>query len=58
MNVAKVYGKPLSDSQITGLLGGKSTSITANGKKSIVLPEVKQNEYQGKTYYQWKTKRA
>ena len=58
MNVAKVYGKPLSDSQITGLLGGKSTSITANGKKSVVLPEVEQNEYQGKTYYQWKTKRA
>ena len=58
MNVAKVYGKPLSDSQITGLLGGKSTSITANGKKSVVLPEVAKNVYQGKTYYQWNTKRS
>lgn len=58
MNVAKVYGKTLSDSQIAGLLNGKSTSYTANGKKTTVLPEVVSNDYNGKTYYQWKTKRS
>ena len=26
-----------------------------NGRKTIVLPEVVPNEYQGKTYYNWKT---
>jgi hypothetical protein len=26
-----------------------------NGRKTIVLPEVVSNEYQGKTYYNWKT---
>ena len=58
MNVAKVYGKVLSDTQISGLLNGKPTSYTANGKKTTVLPEVTSNEYQGKTYYQWKVKRG
>lgn len=57
MNVAKVYGKELSESQIKGLLSGKSTSYTANGKKNTVLPEVYENNYNGKTYYQWKTER-
>ena len=58
MNVAKVYGKALSDSQIAGLLNGKSTSYTANGKKTTVLPDMVSNDYNGKTYYQWKTKRS
>ena len=58
MNVAKVYGKALSDAQISGLLIGKPTSYTANGKKTTVLPEVVSNDYKGKTYYQWKTKRG
>ena len=48
MNVAKVYGKELSESQIKGLLSGKSTSYTANGKKNTVLPEVYENNYNGK----------
>ena len=56
MNVAKVYGVTLSDAQVKGLLGGKSTSYMKNGRKTIVLPEVVVNEYQGKTYYNWKTK--
>ena len=58
MNVARVYGKSLSDSQISALLGGKSVTVTANGKKTVVLPEVAKNVYQGKTYYQWNTKRS
>lgn len=58
MNVSKVYGKELSEKQIIGLLSGKSTSYTANGKKNIILPEVFENNYNGKTYYQWKTERS
>lgn len=58
MNVAKVYGKELTESQLTKLLSGKEISYTANGKKTIVLPEVTKNEYQGKTYYQWGTKKG
>ena len=57
MNIAKVYGIELSETQIKGLLSGKSTSYTANGKKNTVLPEVFENNYNGKTYYQWKTER-
>lgn len=41
--------------QDKGLLNGKSTSYMKNGRKTIVLPEVVPNEYQGKTYYNWKT---
>lgn len=58
MNIAKVYGKELSENQIKGLLSGKSESYTANGKKNTVLPEVYENNYNGKTYYQWKTERS
>ncbi|MCM1530407.1 MAG: DNA topoisomerase III, partial [Alistipes sp.] len=58
MNIAKVYGVELSDSQIKGLLDGKSTSYTSRGKKTIVLPEFVENPYNGKIYYQWKTERG
>jgi DNA topoisomerase-3 len=57
MNVAKVYGVELSENQIKGLIEGKSTSYTSKRKKTTVLPEVVANEYNGKTYYQWKTER-
>ena len=57
MNVAKVYGVTLSDSQVKGLLSGKSTSYTSKGKKTIVRPEYVENPYNGKIYYQWKTER-
>jgi len=40
MNIAKVYGVELSDTQVKGLLNGKSTSYTSKGKKTIVLPEL------------------
>lgn len=58
MNVAKVYGVSLSQSQITGLLEGRACSYTSKGKKTVVLPEVMQNNYNGKTYFQWKTERG
>lgn len=55
MNIAKVYGVQLSDTQIKGLLDGKSTSYTTKGRKTIVRPEFADNPYNGKMYYQWKT---
>lgn len=58
MNIAKVYGKVLTETQLKNLLDGKEISFTANGKKTIVLPEVSENEYQGKTYFQWRTKKV
>ncbi len=58
MNLAKVYGRELTETQLKKLLEGKEISYTANGKKTIVLPEVTKNEYQGKTYYQWGMKKG
>ena len=58
MNIAKVYGVELSDTQVKGLLNGKSTSYTSKGKKTIVRPELVENPYNGKMYYQWKTERG
>ena len=57
MNIAKVYGVELSDAQVKGLLDGKSASYTFKGKKTVVLPEIAENPYNGKMYYQWKTER-
>ena len=58
MNIVKVYGVSLSDAQVKGLLDGKSTSYTSKGKKTIVCPEIVENPYNGKMYYQWKTDRG
>ncbi len=58
MNVAKVYGKELTDTQLKNLLSDKQISYTSNGKKTIVLPEVVENSYNGRVYYQWKTKKG
>lgn len=58
MNIAKVYGISLSDAQVKGLLNGKSTSYTSKGKKTIVRPEIVENPYNGKVYFQWKTERG
>lgn len=58
MNIAKVYGKELTETQLTKLLSGKEISYTANGKKTIVIPQAVENEYKGKVYYQWKTKKG
>ncbi len=52
----KIYGKDLTEKQVTTLLSGKS--VTVNGKyKNTVLPEVEENEYNGKTYFNFKIKR-
>ena len=53
MNVSKVYGVNLSETQIKNLLDGKNTTISLKGKKSTVLPKVAENEFKGKTYYNW-----
>ena len=58
MNIANVYGVELSDTQVKGLFDGKSTSYTSKGKKTIVRPEIVENPYNGKMYYQWKTERG
>lgn len=58
MNIAKVYGKELTEAQLIKLLEGKEISYTANGKKTIVLPKYCSNEYNGKTYFQWETKKG
>lgn len=58
MNIAKLYGVELSDAQVKALLDGKSTSYTSKGKKTIVHPEIVENPYNGKMYYQWKTERG
>lgn len=58
MYLAKVYGKDLTETQLKNLLSGKQISYTANGKKTIVLPECVENTYNGKTNYQWKTKKG
>ena len=52
----KVFGHELSDKAVEALLSGKQTSFTANGRKTIVLPEIIEKEYNGKTYYNWQTK--
>lgn len=57
MNLAKVYGKVLTDNQLANLLSGKEVTFTVSEKKTTVLPDVEENNYQGKTYYQWKVKR-
>lgn len=56
MNISKVYGKELTETQLTKLLSGKEISFTSAGKKTIVLPEYTEKEFKGKTYFQWKTK--
>ena len=58
MNIGKVYGKELTETQVKKLLSGSSVSYTKDGKKTVVLPEVMENEYNGKTFYQWRTKRG
>ncbi len=58
MNIAKVYGVELSDTQVKALLGGKSTSYTSKGRKTVVLPEIVENPWNDKMYYQWKTERG
>ena len=57
MNMTKVFGVELSEGQIKSLLSGKETSYIRNGRKTIVVPNVIENEFNGKTYYNWATRK-
>ncbi len=57
MFLNKVYGKELTENQLKNLLDGKEISYISNGRKTTVLPEIIENNYNGKTNYQWKTKK-
>ena len=51
----KVYGKALSESQITNLLDGKHCTVTVKGHKNTVLPDTEKKPFNGKDYYNFKT---
>lgn len=53
----KVYGVELSEGQLKSLLSGKETSYIKNGRKTIVIPKVAENAFNGKTYYNWSTRK-
>lgn len=52
----KVFGRELTDKEVEKLLSGKEVTFTQNGKKTTVLPEIAEREWQGKKYLNWKTK--
>lgn len=56
MNVGKIFGRELTEQQLKTLLSGRSIAVTIKGKKTTVMPQVTQNEYNGKVYFQWGTK--
>ena len=57
MNLTKVYGVELSEGQLKSLLSGKETSYIKSGRKTIVVPKVAENAFNGKTYYNWATRK-
>lgn len=57
MNLTKVYGVELSEGQVKSLLSGNETSYIKNGRKTIVVPKVIENTFNGKTYYNWATRK-
>ena len=57
MNLSKVYGVELSEGQLKSLLSGKETSYIKNSRKTIVIPKVAENAFNGKTYYNWATRK-
>ena len=57
MNLTKVYGVELSEGQLKSLLSGKETSYIKSGRKTIVMPKVAENAFNGKTYYNWATRK-
>lgn len=63
MQLAKVYGKELTEMQLKKLLEGKEVSFTANGKKTIVMPEATAYSFKTKdgkeiSGFQWKTEKG
>ena len=57
MQLAKVYGKELTDSQLSKLLSGKSVTYTVNKKSTTVLPEIEEYSFNGRNGFQWKVKK-
>ena len=57
MNLTKVFGVELSEGQVKSLLSGKETSYIKNGRKTIVVPKIAENTFNGKTYYNWATRK-
>lgn len=57
MNLTKVFGVELSEGQVKSLLSGKETSYIKNGRKTIVVPKIVENTFNGKTYYNWATRK-
>lgn len=57
MNLTKVFGVELSDGQVKSLLSGKETSYIKNGRKTIVVPKIAENTFNGKTYFNWATRK-
>lgn len=63
MQLAKVYGKELTETQLKKLLEGKEVFYTANGKKTNVLPEAVPYSFKNKdgeeiSGFQWKTEKG
>lgn len=57
MNLTKVFGVELSEGQVKSLLSGKETSYIKNGRKTIVVPKIAENTFNGKTYFNWATRK-
>lgn len=60
MQLAKVYGRELTESQLQKLLSGKEISFMNNGRKTTVLPSARPYSYvkEGRDIigFQWETK--
>lgn len=57
INLTKVFGVELSEGQVKTLLSGKETSYINNGRKTIVVPKIAENTFNGKTYFNWATRK-
>lgn len=55
MSVGKVFGYELTDTQVKKLLTGREIKFTNKGRKTTVLPEVVENEWNDKVYFNWRT---
>ena len=55
MYLGKVFGKVLSETQLKSLLKGKSIVLITKGRRTMVLPQCVENEFNGKKNFQWKT---
>lgn len=57
INLTKVFGVELSEGQVKTLLSGKETSYINNGRKTIVVPKIAENTFNGKNYFNWATRK-